>query len=101
MPRCHHCGAQLEMRGKPSRDDNCPECHHDLRVCRNCRHFDAGAWHQCRENQADEVRDKDRGNFCDWFAFREDGPSSPAPGTGGASAGDKAREAFRNLFGDR
>jgi hypothetical protein len=32
-----------------------------------CIYFDARVPRQCREDGAEEVRDKDRLNFCDWF----------------------------------
>jgi hypothetical protein len=38
-----------------------------LRCCRNCRFYDPGAPQQCREPQAEPVRDKEAGNYCDFF----------------------------------
>lgn len=97
MARCYHCQTALTLSGKPARSDECPVCGRDLRVCLNCRHYDPGAYRGCREPVAEEVRDKDRGNFCDWFQFRPDGPGQTgAPG----QPGTKNRKAFDSLFGE-
>ncbi|MCX7979226.1 MAG: hypothetical protein N2578_09510 [Bdellovibrionaceae bacterium] len=56
--------------GAVGRRDECPHCHADAHVCRNCRHFDPKAYNECREPSADPVREKDRSNFCDWFSPR-------------------------------
>ena len=36
-----------------------------------CIYFDARVPRQCREDGAEEVREKDRLNFCDWFKPNE------------------------------
>lgn len=33
-----------------------------------CRFFDPGVPKQCREDDAEEVLDKEKVNFCEWFA---------------------------------
>ena len=38
-----------------------------LHCCRNCRFHDAAAHNQCREPQADWVKEKEMANFCDYF----------------------------------
>jgi hypothetical protein len=40
-----------------------------VRVCRNCAFFASGAHHDCREPAAELVADKERANFCEYFAF--------------------------------
>ena len=65
----------------PGRRDECSKCHSDLHVCRNCKHYDTAAYNSCREPQAERVVDKDRSNFCDYFAFRE-GKSLAGSNTG-------------------
>lgn len=49
------------------RRDVCPKCSNDSRVCRNCRFFDLSSYRNCREEQAEWVKEKDRGNFCGYF----------------------------------
>ena len=68
----HHCyKCRSEVPGRDfGRSAACPSCGTDVRVCLNCEHYDTGAHHECREPQAEWVREKDRGNFCDYFQFR-------------------------------
>jgi hypothetical protein len=59
-----------------------------------CLAFDRSRPRQCREDDAEEVRTKDRANFCDWF--------KPWPGAydaAGAAAEAAARSAADSLFG--
>jgi len=58
------------MASPVARDAECPTCHRDARVCRNCRHYDTAAFHECREAVPDAIVDKERRNFCDLFSFR-------------------------------
>ena len=50
-----------------ARRDECPYCNADVHVCLNCRFFDESFHHQCRESQAEYVKEKDRANFCEYF----------------------------------
>ena len=71
--RCYRCGASLEKLTPPlSRQDECPGCSVYLHVCRMCVHFDASVPKQCREDDAEEVLDKEKLNFCDWFKASAD-----------------------------
>lgn len=83
-------------RDAPGRNDTCPQCRADLRVCLNCARYDEHAAHQCREPRAEPVADKDRANFCEWFVFAERS-FTPRPG---ADRADAARAALRRLLGD-
>jgi len=76
MPVCHRCRQALEGSDVIGRNDVCPQCGADLRCCLNCRHFEPGAYNQCREPQAERVLDKERANFCDCFVVRETGAYS-------------------------
>jgi hypothetical protein len=59
-----------------------------------CRHHDVGKAKQCREPMAEEVKDKTRANFCDWFQITA---NAFMP----AAIGDRnARSALDDLFGD-
>ena len=44
-----------------------PELRGTSPVCRMCRFFDRAAPKQCREDDAEEVTEKERVNFCEWF----------------------------------
>lgn len=93
---CLRCGASLSSLSLPlSRRDQCPECDADLHVCKMCVHFDKTVPRQCREDGAEDVTDKDRPNFCDWFK-----PSASAFDQGAKSEADAAKDALAALFGD-
>lgn len=92
---CYRCGASLAVLTPPlSRQDQCPECSVYLHVCRMCRFFDPGVPQQCREDDAEEVTEKERVNFCDWFE-----PSADAFDSRQASAEQRARSELDALFG--
>jgi len=93
---CFRCGNQV-VDARISRNDSCIKCGADLKVCRNCVHFDAGAYNECREPQAERVVDKERSNFCDYFSFRSGGGTS-VDGSSGASAQEIARKKLEDLF---
>ena len=93
---CHRCGASLAALSLPlSRRDQCADCSADLHVCRMCIYFDKSVTRQCREDGADDVTDKDRPNFCDWFK-----PSDRAFNQAGKAESDAAEDALAALFGD-
>lgn len=93
---CLRCGTSLATLSLPlSRRDQCPECSADLHVCRMCVHFDKSVPRQCREDGADDVTDKDRPNFCDWFK-----PSDRAYDAGANAGAEAAKDALAALFGD-
>ena len=94
--RCYRCGESLAALTLPlSRQDECPGCGNYLHVCRMCVYFDANVPRQCREDGAEEVKEKDRLNFCDWFK-----PSESAFDPDQKSEEDQARAALEALFGD-
>ncbi|MCX8043548.1 MAG: hypothetical protein N3B18_05405 [Desulfobacterota bacterium] len=70
MPICFLCNRKIDQT-RIGRTDVCPFCNADLHCCLNCRHYDAGAYNQCRESQAERIIDKERANFCDYFFPRE------------------------------
>ena len=94
--RCYRCGESLAALSLPlSRQDECPGCGNYLHVCKMCVYFDPRVPRQCREDGADEVREKDRLNFCDWFK-----PSETAFDPDRKAGEDEARAALEALFGD-
>lgn len=94
--RCFRCGASLAALSLPlSRRDACPSCSVHLHVCRMCRFFDPNVPKQCREDDAEEVTDKERVNFCEWFV---PDPTAFDPARARRSAAAEAKLAA--LFGD-
>lgn len=93
---CYRCGVPLGALSLPfSRRDQCPGCSADLHVCKMCMYFDSGVPRQCREDGAEDVTEKERVNFCDWFK-----PSESAFDPQRSSEADAARGALAALFGD-
>ncbi len=93
--QCWRCGASLAgLRLPIGRTEECGSCHSQLHVCRMCRFYAPGRPKQCREEDAEEVRSKDRANFCDWFK-----PAAGAFDAAGAAADQAARNAAEALFG--
>ena len=91
---CYRCGASLAALSLPfSRQDECPACENYLHVCRMCIYYDPSVTRQCREDGAEEVREKDRLNFCDWFK-----PSDAAFDAARKDEEDDARSAAEDLF---
>lgn len=90
---CWKCGASLEHLTLPlSRRDECRQCRAELHACRMCSDFDPTKAKQCREPIAEEVSDKGKANFCDYFAPR---PGAFAPP---AQPADAAKAALEALF---
>lgn len=93
---CFRCGASLTALSLPlSRRDQCPDCTADLHVCKMCVYFDAAVPRQCREDGAEDVAEKERANFCDWFR-----PSASAFDPTKKSEADAAKDALAALFSD-
>jgi len=90
---CWKCGADLKDVPQPlGRRAECPVCGAELHVCRQCRHYDTGKAKQCRELAADEIKDKTRANFCEWF-------QAGVGGHGGSGGKGSDRSALDALFG--
>ena len=99
---CYRCGASLAQLSLPlSRQDQCPDCGMYLgtrlsgealpvvAVVKERRHS------HHREDDADEVQEKERLNFCEWFLASE---SAFDPGR--KAEEDAARAALDALFDD-
>ncbi|MDY7029635.1 MAG: hypothetical protein SVR04_15195 [Spirochaetota bacterium] len=66
-----------------------------MKICLNCVFYSPGSHWDCRETIPEQVKDKERSNFCDYFRlgsnYRGDRPQK-GPG--------EQRKAFDDLFGD-
>ena len=60
-----------------------------------CIYYDPAVTKACREDDADEVREKERANFCDYFRPAEDTFDAVR-----AASETKAVEELQSLFGD-
>ncbi len=89
-PRCQVCGKEILVLGALGRRDVCGECDSDLHACRQCAFYDPHVADQCREPGADKVKDKEAGNFCDFFRLSHAIPPQ-------RDTADPAAEARRRL----
>ena len=85
--KCWHCGRATEVIERVGFRDECEGCGRALHVCRNCNFYDLSYNNACREPQAERVVDKERFNFCEYFA-----PGS-AKGAGTGTASKSAAQA--------
>ena len=92
MKICHKCQKEIADDFFVGRQAQCPSCRSDLHCCLNCSFYEAGAYNDCRETQAERVLDKARSNFCDFFRFKESGKSS---GAAGSNIKDKLESLFK------
>jgi hypothetical protein len=85
---CWKCGRVLE-RNAFQRGDRC-RCGADTRCCRNCDFEEPGYRSECRETQAEPVRDREAANSCDYFRPRQGPPrgARPVQDPGGKAAFD-------------
>ena len=91
---CHACKKDIKVEGFVSRTDDCPNCGADIHACLNCEQYDPSAHNRCREPQSEWVTDREKANFCDFFA-----PNKKTATGRQAGAGEKdVRSAFDNLF---
>jgi hypothetical protein len=88
--QCFSCHKEVPLLGNVGRRDECPFCHADMHVCKNCQHYDPKAYNECKEPQADRVVEKERSNFCDYF--------SPGSGSGAEDAKKDLLAAAEALF---
>jgi hypothetical protein len=93
---CWSCRNELEflvkVGVKVGRRDTCPHCAADMHVCKNCKLWDPSIHNQCREPEAQFIRDREGGNFCPHFDFKDgDAPAADA-------SVDKAKQKLADLF---
>lgn len=93
---CYRCGTEIDanLAKRLGHREDCPKCRTDLHVCKACTHYDPRAYNECRESQADRVVDKEKRNYCDYFAFA-DKASANAPASDPAAS---ARKKLDDLF---
>ena len=94
--KCYRCGAFLTELSLPlSRQDECPSCSVYLHVCKMCEFYDPAVPKQCREDDAEEVFEKEKLNFCEWFK-----PGCDVFDAARAKEEAEAKDALAALFGE-
>ncbi|MGD2167018.1 MAG: hypothetical protein PVF63_02860 [Gammaproteobacteria bacterium] len=92
---CYYCGSSLAA-AMPGRLEECANCGKYIHVCRMCACYDPRETSkQCREDDAEEVRDKQAANFCDYFRL-----AGNAFDAAGIRADTAARSQLADLFDD-
>jgi hypothetical protein len=94
---CWKCGKPLTITPPVSRDETCPACGADVRACKNCSFYAPESHYECRETVDEQVRDKERANFCGFFAYDSKAPGKAKNGIA-ADKTQKARDDFASLF---
>ncbi len=92
---CYFCGTKLPLREKIGFREACPDCGRPLHVCLNCTFYKPGAHWDCAETVEEQVPDKEKGNFCEWFVPVPEARDSYGRGT--RRDGD-VRTRFDDLF---
>lgn len=94
---CWKCGASLAELTLPLRRlEECRQCQAELHACKLCEWYSIGVAKHCREPVAEEVKDKERANFCDYFKPRDDAYSAK-----NTDAAAKAQAELDALFGGK
>jgi hypothetical protein len=92
---CWKCGNSLADLSLPLRRlDECKKCSAELHACKLCEFYSVAVAKHCRETIAEEVKDKERANFCDYFK-----PRPNAYSTVSQDAASKAKSDLDALFG--
>ena len=66
---CYQCKKSLDIDYKIGFREECPHCSADLHICLNCEFYDESSYNSCREPSAENVKDKERNNYCEYFQF--------------------------------
>ena len=88
---CFNCSNKMSFSAKPGSREECDKCHSDVHCCRNCEFYDSKVYNECRETNAEVIREKERSNYCDYFTSR-------AGGAGGQDQKAKLKLAAEALF---
>jgi hypothetical protein len=79
---CFQCHEVLKFVSHVGFREECTKCGADVHSCKNCEHYDAKVYNECKEPMADKVRERDRANYCEYFRAR---------GLASTSSPDKAK----------
>lgn len=97
MASCWSCASPLEIPEKVRREATCERCEAWIHCCKNC-HFWNESGRSCEEPAADWVHDRERANFCDFFALDAPASGGAASKSEGRGKPPSGRDAFDRLF---
>jgi hypothetical protein len=91
--KCYKCNEPLRFEVKIGRRDTCPNCYAYLHCCKNCKHWDPSVHNECLEERSEFIRDREEGNFCLYFTFRE------VAGEDAVNEANDAKKKLEQMFG--
>jgi len=77
MKVCYNCGWEWKQPQVPAFREMCPRCDSFLHCCKNCILYDATAPQQCKSPTVELIAEKDKGNFCEEYRFRDTETARP------------------------
>lgn len=92
---CWKCGTKNQISTPVARDRVCEKCGADIRCCKNCCFYKVGEHYDCHETIDEQVLDKEKANFCDYFKYADSQSNSLMQ-----KKAQDAKNAFNALFGD-
>ena len=93
---CYYCGKPFD--DAITRSALCSSCKKEIRVCFNCKNYKKDAHWDCLEDIPEQVTDKDRANFCDFFVYSP--KVDKAKQEKNLKAKIEAKDNFLKLFND-
>ncbi|MFH0964746.1 MAG: hypothetical protein V2A58_12145 [Planctomycetota bacterium] len=91
MKTCYRCSAEWTELTNPGFHDVCEDCRSYWHCCLNCALYSPGASNDCKEPTTEPVAEKEKGNCCEEFVFRNP-PEEPEGDT-------DPRRQWDDLFG--
>lgn len=95
---CYFCGTAVPRDMQIGFSAICPDCGKELHVCLMCRFYAPGAHWDCRETIDALVQDKEKRNFCEWFAVNEKYFVKAGQTPAGIGKAESAKKKFDSLF---
>ena len=77
---CFGCQKKVAVAGKVGFRQDCADCGHDLHSCVQCQHYDPKVYNECKETMADRILEKQKANYCEFFAPTQSGVNLPGAG---------------------
>ncbi len=77
---CFYCNNKVDLLGNQvSFRATCEKCQSDLHVCKNCKHYTPNKRNECAIADIEQVKDKEKRNFCEEFNYRKEGGGNTTP----------------------
>ena len=80
MKICYRCGSEWTELRQPGFNEVCEDCHSYWHSCMNCALHAPGMHNECRSPTTEMVADREKGNVCEEFVFRNPDDDRGRPG---------------------